>query len=79
MHSRSGNAISSYLPNHSHDFDSTAQGTLIMEFGMLSHLTGDMVYYDAAYSALISIWHMRDPDTGLVVCFTGFLRNGFVH
>ncbi|XXQ29589.1 alpha-1,2-Mannosidase [Plasmodiophora brassicae] len=41
-------------------------GTLILEFGMLSNLTGNMEFYDSAYSALITLWEMRDSRTGLV-------------
>lgn len=41
-------------------------GTLLLEFGMLSKLTGNPVYYDKAKRALVETHERRDPDTGLV-------------
>lgn len=40
-------------------------GTLLVEFGTLSQLTGDFKYYDAAYKAIAQLWTMRDATTGL--------------
>ncbi|UHQ22537.1 glycoside hydrolase family 47 protein [Lysobacter sp. 5GHs7-4] len=41
-------------------------GTLLIEFGMLSKLTGKPVYYDKAKRALVETYNRRDPKTGLV-------------
>jgi mannosidase alpha-like ER degradation enhancer 2 len=41
-------------------------GTLILEFGTLSRLTTDDVFYDAAKSALVELTRRRDPVTGLL-------------
>lgn len=41
-------------------------GTLLIEFGMLSKLTGKPVYYDQAKRALVETYKRRDPKTGLV-------------
>lgn len=40
-------------------------GTLLLEFGMLSKLTGDPVYYDKAKRALLATWERRS-EIGLV-------------
>jgi hypothetical protein len=40
-------------------------GTLILELGQLSHLTGDMRYYDAARSAVVALFNRRS-EIGLV-------------
>jgi hypothetical protein len=42
------------------------QGTLILEFGILSYLMKDLRFYDAAFTALVTLWDMRDKFTGLV-------------
>ncbi len=34
-------------------------GTLLLEFGLLSHYTGDDKYFDAAHTALMKLWSMR--------------------
>lgn len=34
-------------------------GTLLLEFGLLSHLTGDMRYYEAADRAIMKLWKMK--------------------
>jgi Glycosyl hydrolase family 47 len=41
-------------------------GTLILEFGTLSRLTGKPVYYDRAKRALVALFNRRDGTTGLV-------------
>lgn len=41
-------------------------GTLILEFGTLSKLTGQPKYFDAAKRALVGIYSRRSPATGLV-------------
>lgn len=41
-------------------------GTLLIEFGMLSKLTGKPVYYDKAKRALVETYRHRDKTTGLV-------------
>jgi len=41
-------------------------GTLILEFGTLSKITGQPEFYDAAKRALLELAHRRDPATGLV-------------
>jgi len=50
-------------------------GTLLLEFGMLSHLTNDTRYYDVVERALFALWERRDPHTGLLgnslSCLTG--------
>lgn len=41
-------------------------GTLIVEFGTLSKLTGRRVYFDKAHAALAEVYRHRSPATGLV-------------
>jgi ER degradation enhancer, mannosidase alpha-like 2 len=41
-------------------------GTLILEFGTLSRLTGRPIYYDAAKKAIVELWKRRDPTTNLL-------------
>ena len=41
-------------------------GTLLLEFGMLSKLTGKPVYFEKAKRALVETYKRRDPGTGLV-------------
>jgi hypothetical protein len=41
-------------------------GTLILEFGTLSRLTGQPVYYDTAKKAIVELWKRRDTTTGLL-------------
>jgi mannosidase alpha-like ER degradation enhancer 2 len=41
-------------------------GTLLLEFGMLSKLTGKPEYFDKAKRALVETYKRRDPNTGLV-------------
>ena len=41
-------------------------GTLILEWGTLSKLTGKPVYLDAARKALVALYSHRDPATALV-------------
>lgn len=41
-------------------------GTLILEFGTLSRLTGKPVYHDRAKRALVALFNRRDATTGLV-------------
>ena len=36
-------------------------GTLLLEFGLLSRLTGDQTYHTAALQALRSLWSRRSP------------------
>jgi len=40
-------------------------GTYALEFGMLSHLTGNPVYYETARQALRALYRTRSPTTGL--------------
>src|SRR5262249_52949134 len=41
-------------------------GTLILEFGTLSKLTGRPVFFDRAKKALVALYERRDPKTDLV-------------
>ena len=41
-------------------------GTLILEFGTLSKLTGDPAFFDAAKRALVALYDRRSKTTGLV-------------
>ncbi|MEO8362205.1 MAG: glycoside hydrolase family 47 protein [Vicinamibacteria bacterium] len=41
-------------------------GTLILEFGTLSKLTGKDVYFTKAKKALVELYKRRDPKTGLI-------------
>jgi Glycosyl hydrolase family 47 len=41
-------------------------GTLILEWGALSKLTGKPVYFETAKRALVELYNRRDPTTGLV-------------
>jgi mannosidase alpha-like ER degradation enhancer 2 len=41
-------------------------GTLLLEWGALSKLTGKPVYFDTARRALVALYERRDPTTGLV-------------
>jgi mannosidase alpha-like ER degradation enhancer 1 len=40
--------------------------TLLLEFGALSHYTGDMKYFRVAHAALSAVWQRRSRSTGLV-------------
>jgi hypothetical protein len=42
-----------------------AAGTLLVEFGLLSRLTGRPAYERAARRALLALWARRNPGTGL--------------
>ncbi|EDQ91080.1 uncharacterized protein MONBRDRAFT_31742 [Monosiga brevicollis MX1] len=48
------------------DTCTAAVGTLSLEFGVLSALTGDPVYAGVAKRALRAIWSRRSPKTGLL-------------
>ena len=54
-------------------------GSLILEFGLLSRLTGDTRFEKAAYKAFFALWN-RKSDIGLVGntinTFTGVGRHG---
>ena len=41
-------------------------GTLILEWGTLSKLTKKPIYFDTAKRALVALYKLRDPKTGLV-------------
>ncbi len=41
-------------------------GTLMLEFGMLSKLTGDESYYNAAKKAVVAVYDRRSPTTDLL-------------
>ena len=41
-------------------------GTLVLEFGLLSHLSGDPIYERVARNALCAVWAMRDNVTSLL-------------
>jgi ER degradation enhancer, mannosidase alpha-like 2 len=41
-------------------------GTLLLEFGTLSKLTSNPVYYDTAKKAIVELYKRRDPKTHLV-------------
>lgn len=41
-------------------------GTMILEYGTLSRLTGDSTYYKTAKRALVALYNHRNPHTGLV-------------
>ena len=43
-----------------------AATTLLLEFGALSHYTGDMQYFRLAHAAVTAIWQRRSRSTGLV-------------
>jgi hypothetical protein len=34
-------------------------GTLLLEFGMLSYLTNDTIFFDVADQALMQLWKLR--------------------
>lgn len=41
-------------------------GTLLLEFGSLAHLTGNMTYFELAKHALTDVWARKSPVSGLV-------------
>lgn len=41
-------------------------GTMLLEYGTLSKLTGDSVYYKTAKKAVVTLFNDRSPRTGLV-------------
>lgn len=41
-------------------------GTMLLEYGTLSRLTGDSVYYKTAKKAMVALYSRRSPITGLV-------------
>ena len=38
---------------------SAVAGTLLLEFGLLSHLTGDHRFFAAAHASLMAVWRLR--------------------
>jgi len=55
------------VPNTTHLHTATAgAGSLLMEFGTLSRLTGDPTFENAARRAVDGIWKRRNINTGLV-------------
>ncbi len=41
-------------------------GTMLLEYGTLTRLTGDSGYYRMAKKAMMALYHRRSPETGLV-------------
>ena len=48
---------------------SAGAGSLLLEFGLLSRLTGDPQYEIAAHNALVKVWKLKSP--------LGLLGNSF--
>eukprot|EP01083_Nonionella_stella_P213128 768926_1 len=62
------------LPHEDRSTCVACVGTLLLEFGALSHLTGDTRYYNAARRALDSMWSMRSSLNLLGNTFNGGSR-----
>lgn len=66
-------------PGETSDQCAAGIGTLLIEFGLLSHLTNDTRYYDVAERSLFSLWRQRSQRTNLVgnslSCLTGEWTN----
>lgn len=60
------NLIKGVLPGETTRTCTAAAGTLILEFGTLSRLTGIPKYEKAAKNAIRAIWTRRSKDRGLV-------------
>lgn len=51
------------LPGEVTETCTAVAGTLLLEFGLLSHLTGDRRFFQAAHGALMAVWSLRsDKD-----------------
>lgn len=46
---------------HGADSNPAEVGTLLLEFGTLSKLTGNPVYYNKAKAAVVAVWNRRSP------------------
>ena len=68
---------SGLLPNEVSETCTAGVSTLLLEFGLLSALTGNMTYKHAADSAMQSVWQLRSPTTGLLP--NTFDRKGNIH
>jgi mannosidase alpha-like ER degradation enhancer 1 len=47
------------LPGEVTETCTAVAGTLLLEFGLLSHLTGDRRFFEAAHGALMAVWSLR--------------------
>ena len=54
-------------------------GTLAVEFGVLSRLTGDPLFEDLAKSSMRAIWERRSPITGLVGAHINISSGAWTH
>lgn len=45
--------------NETKDQCTAGVGTLLLEFGLLSHLSGNNKFFDAAHTALMKLWTMK--------------------
>jgi hypothetical protein len=53
-------------PDGRTDTCTAGAGTLLLEFGVLSRLSGDPIFESVARRAMFAIWELRDKNTGLV-------------
>lgn len=54
------------LPQETEETCTAGAGTFMLEFGLLSALTDDMRFRDAADAALMAVWTLRHPVTNLM-------------
>lgn len=60
------NLISGVPINCSTSTCTAGAGSLLLEFGVLSRLTGDFIFESVARRAMAALWNRRDKDTGLL-------------
>lgn len=66
------------LQNEAHETCSAAVGTILLEFSLLSRLSGDPTYEKVAKKALKSLWNIRSP-LGLVGNSLQFLSSTWTY
>ncbi|KAG2387690.1 hypothetical protein C9374_001284 [Naegleria lovaniensis] len=67
------------LKNESQVTAAAGGGTFLMEFGLLSYLTGNMKYYDYAKRASLALYLLRDPNTNLIGNHVNIINGHWTH
>ncbi|EFC44243.1 predicted protein [Naegleria gruberi] len=71
--------IDGVLKNESNITSTAGGGTFILEFGLLSYLTGDLKYYEIAKKATLSIFKYRDLKTNLIGNHINIMNGEWIH
>ncbi|KAF0981642.1 hypothetical protein FDP41_012299 [Naegleria fowleri] len=67
------------LKNESQVTAAAGGGTFLMEFGLLSYLTGNMKYYDYAKRASLALYLLRDLNTNLIGNHVNIMNGHWTH